>query len=231
MTNVLSISAAGDKEREKGEQGVETDMLKTVIRQHWQSKIEGQEKLAAKRMMADIEAHATNMHKILDTFDYDVLCIPNIIAHSKGMSRTDLRQYMGVMESLATGYANVLDTELTNLLMVGVTNKAKNVSSATRYFELLSKDLSGKVARYDERIGVQSKRKEALSQRLSRMEGSIFRFLMGRRILVLRKKVSVRHARIGRLQAKKQKYNDLMERMARTVETTAPPKPPQPPRQ
>ena len=86
------------------------------------------EKLKSRQIIATIEGHAANMQRILDSYDYEIFCMPNIVSASKTMTGEDFDTYLKFIESIATGYYSVFDKDLTTLILVGLTYKARNLS-------------------------------------------------------------------------------------------------------
>ncbi|MDE1823057.1 MAG: hypothetical protein KGI00_03885 [Candidatus Micrarchaeota archaeon] len=223
MSNVLNASSS-DASRKASNQRLDESILKSVIRNNWQSKMDSTERHANKKIMEEIEQHASNMYGILNGYDYEALCIPSIMANAKHMSKDDFRAYLKLMESMAIGYSNLLDKELANLLMIGLTAKTRNLGSAQRYFELLSKDLEKRVGIYNRIIERHGRKSDAIMARLKTTERHIFRIFMRKRISVMKRTLSKSMAKGQRLNSRKEKYTKLINE----VKQKASPQLPQP---
>ena len=77
---------------------VVTNVIKNVVRNDWE--------VSAKNSNTSIVL----LNKISDfmrnemSMDYEALCMKNIAAHAQVMPKEDLRQYVGMLEALQTGY-------------------------------------------------------------------------------------------------------------------------------
>ncbi|MDE1822827.1 MAG: hypothetical protein KGH69_02970 [Candidatus Micrarchaeota archaeon] len=223
MANALNLSSSDVSRRNNG-QRLDESILKSVIRNNWQSKMDASERHVNKKLLEEIEQHASNMYGILNGYDYEALCIPNIMANAKHMSKEDFRTYLRLMESMAIGYSNLLDREIANLLMIGLTSKTRNLGSAQRYFELLSKDIEQRVGIYNRIIERHGRKSDAMLARLKTTERNIFRIFMKRRIRVIKKAISKSASKKQRFEEKKIRYSKLMSDVRQRA---SPPNPPQ----
>ena len=199
-----------------------SNFFKNVVRQHWEGKLATMDKTKSKHVAAEIESHLSKMNPHIDKLDYEIFCVPNIIAHSKHITKEELQDYLKLLESLAVGYSSTLGRELTSLVLIGLTSKARNSASAERYYKSLTGYVQGRVTRYESAIDRKRKRVHGLSMLLQREQSSLLRLFRRRRIQVLSKKIDVNIKDIEALTMKLQTYSNVSVSMRERVSAAAP---------
>ncbi len=208
-----------------------SDTLKTIIRQHWKETLDGIDKSKSKTIAMELETHISSMNSVVDPMDYEAFCIPNIIQHSKHMSKEEFSTYLRLIESMAIGYSDHLGKELTNLVLIGVTSKGRSATSAERYLALLLKDINNRANYYQLHINKRSRHVYALSSRLRAHQSSILRVFKRRRIRHLSKTISSKNREIEIMKDRLARCNVIISRInsTRTRKATAPTTPPRQP--
>ncbi|MDE1860477.1 MAG: hypothetical protein KGH72_02050 [Candidatus Micrarchaeota archaeon] len=195
---------------------IEENVLKNVIRANWQTKLTGLEKLRSKQMAAELETHADNMRRILNSFDYEIFCIPTIIANSKHMARSEFTSYLNFVESIAFGYSKVMDKELVSMILIGMTQKAKSTDTLVKHFNRIVNDMDQKITYYNRLVDRDRRRLNFVTGRINARESSLFRIFFRSRIIKLKKSAYARALRIKKVEAKRNDYSYILERLKAT---------------
>ncbi len=207
--------------------GANTNFFKNVVRQHWEGRLTTQlDKTKSKYVAAEIESHLARINPHVDKLDYEIFCVPNIIAHSKHITREELQDYLKTVESLAVGYSSTLGRDLTSLALIGLTTKARNSTSAERYYHSLTGYVQGKVTRYESVIDRRRRRLYGMSMLLQREQKGLLRFFKKKRIQVLSRKIESGIKDIEGLTMKLQTYSNVSVSMRERA--SAPATPPAP---
>jgi hypothetical protein len=194
---------------------IEPNALKTIIRQQWEGKFEGIEKSRSKQIMIDLEEHVSNMQSILNTMDYEVFCVTNIITNSKHMTRDDLVKYLSVLEAIGTGYSHMLNKDLATLVMIGITARFRTLNGLTKHYHALMGRIEAKSCYYNDKMFIASKAVDSLSTELKTQESSLLRFFFRGRINSIRGKLNSKSSRVKKLESKVTKYRGLSEKVRR----------------
>ncbi|MCL4364793.1 MAG: hypothetical protein M1569_03980 [Candidatus Marsarchaeota archaeon] len=167
------------------------NFLKGMVRQQWVSKLENiiSDKQTGKQMVAYMEAHISNMGGIIDPLDYEVFCIPQIISHSRHMTKGELYKYLCVLESVAVGYSSIHGKNTACLLMIGLTAKAKNLGCAEKYYQNVSDNMGSKITVCNGLIEKRQARIMRLSGMADRYSKGIFRIFRRRKIATIMRKI------------------------------------------
>jgi hypothetical protein len=190
---------------------LEKQALNKVVRDSWRNKLDAKHDA---KIADSLNSHAANMRKVLGTFDYEVLCMPNIIANSKQMTRSELSQYLSMIEALAIGYKHMFENDFVSILMAGLTLKARNISSMSRYFDMFVKDIENKSSSYRKKAEKVGGSVEKLAVEIERMERSLIRrFFKKGEIRLLRAHLSSRSKRIYRFTEKERYYSNISSRV------------------
>ena len=107
----------------------------------------------SKEVKDQLDTHVSNVKDILNNYDYEIFCMPNVIANTKTMSRNETKEYLKHIEALAVGYSSIFGNDLATLLLIGLTCKSRSVSSIARYYDNFSSDINRKAAYYDKLLG------------------------------------------------------------------------------
>ena len=85
---------------------LEKAALKDIIRRRWETEL-GTGRQQSKEVKDQLDTHISNVKGILNNYDYEIFCMPNVIANTKTMSRNDTKDYLKHIEALAVGYSSV----------------------------------------------------------------------------------------------------------------------------
>lgn len=191
---------------------IEANAIKKVVRESWESK------LKEKGTTLDIlNEHADFMKREFGGMNYETLCMQNIAARAKHMSKGELATYTRIVEALALGYKSRFGAEFAEPLIAGVTLISKDVKAARRHLDYFMVHISENIAAYELRIARENKRLEHADMELKRKNAGIFRFFRKREIAALNGRITAGKARIGRLEGRKRLY----ARIADTTRTRA----------
>ncbi len=215
MGNVaVSLDRKDDEKR--ANDTIEVNTLNKLLKDSWRANLEDQSRLN-KHPLSVFEDHALNMRDLLNAYDYEIFSIPNIISHSKQMSKGEIKAYISSLEAIAFGYRYKFDSELTNLLLTGLTLKAKDFKTIARYYTSLLDDLERNLARYQKELGKENKKFDTLVVELKSNESSLLRFLKKKRIVLLRRVIARRTIKIKRIQKRAVRYEWLIKTMSSKV--------------
>lgn len=202
--------------------------MKNVVRQHWETKLEAIDKTKSKEVAAVIDAHLNNLTPLVDQLDYEIFCIPNIVSHSKHITKDELSVYLRYIESLAMGYSSTLGKELTSLVLIGLTSKARNMASAQKYYTTLSEAIDAQAKVYESKIGKRKRRVVVISSRMQKYNSSLLRLFRQGKIKALGRKLNLTTREIEALTLKLQTFSNIKASMKERA-APSPHVPPSPP--
>lgn len=182
--------------------------LKDVIRRQWYDAI-GTDKVKSHATAAEIDLHIANMNALIDPLDYEIHCIPRIVSHSKQMQKEEFARYLKQIEALATGYSSMLGKELTGLLLIGLTTKARSTKGVEKYHKMLSDEIDGKIQLYGTRIERRKVRIDRLSLKAVSYRRGIFSFFRRGKVLMLNKRIYSTTRRVEALNKKFDRLNGI----------------------
>jgi hypothetical protein len=196
------------------EKSIDNAILMNVVRQHWENKLEGMDMMKSRHVSSEIDLHLSNINGIIDKLDYEVYCVPSIVSHSKHMQTNEFREYLRLIESMAIGYSAVFGKDITGLILIGLTSKARNVGSAEAYFAGLSDRLSSKLKIYDALIKKHKEDSDSLSREFIRHKSSIFRFIRKKHIYELKSRMDAKAKKLRKLNNKAERINNVRIRLS-----------------
>ena len=188
--------------------------LKDVIRKRWESELDTG-RLSNREAREQLNSHASNIKNILNNYDYEIFCMPNIITNTKGMSKSELNEYLKHIEALAIGYSSVFNNDLATLLLIGVTCKSRSVSSIARYYDSLSFDINKRISYYGKLLDKNSEFMSRINYEIKVTESGFLRLFRKKKISRLKEKAGARHIRIKKIEKKLSGYNSIKARMFR----------------
>lgn len=188
---------------------IEKDILRRVIKESWRGKMSDSEK-GNTQVLAVLDDHAFKMGKLLETLDYEILCMPNIIANSKHMSKNELIAYLAFLEAIATGYKYRYDNDFINIFMAGLTLKVRDLRSISKYFNYFVSRLEARLDYYRLKAEKEGANLKALTQQLAREEAGVLRIFKRGKIHLMRIVVSGKSRRVERLNKHTSRYNRML---------------------
>ncbi|VVB76934.1 Uncharacterised protein [uncultured archaeon] len=142
--------------------------IKNVVRSDWEvSAKQGNVSIVLLNKIAEF------MRNEMRSIDYEAICMRNIVANSKQMSKEDFHDYAYVLKALTKGYKVRFGPEFANLMLVGVTSVAKDPNSARKHLDNLVDNLYGKASVYDARLHKEIIKAGAMEVQLKSKESSI----------------------------------------------------------
>jgi hypothetical protein len=202
-------AAEEDRANQVQNSTVEADILKQVIRENWRAGL-GESIKINKAVAGIYDEHAAAMRKMLNSIDYELHSMPNIVTNTKKMRKDEITLYLSSIEAIALGYYDMLDTDLTNLILIGLSHKAKDLKTVSKYLTLLTAEIERRINAYKGRATRESTRLDALYGELKVNEKGILRIFRRRKITRLRGRTNTRAFRLTRLRVKENKYSELL---------------------
>ena len=201
--NTKEVDASGsDAERST----IEANAIKKIVRENWESR------LKEKGTTLDIlNEHVEFMTKEFGAMSYETLCMQNIAARAKHMSKGELATYTRIIETLALGYKSRFGAEFAEPLVAGVTLLSKDVKSARRHLDYFITHLMESAASYERRIARETRKLEGIDSELRKANSGILRFFRKRRIASLNSRQKTSKAKMGRFEARRLRYAKLAE--------------------
>lgn len=194
---------------------LEANAVKKVVREGWESRLK--EKGTGLNILSD---HAAFMSRELNTIDYESLCMQNIAARAKHMSKGELLAYTRTIEALALGYKFKFGANFGGVLIAGITLISKDTNTLRKHFDYFILHLSDGAGKCEKLIGRESGRLVSLDAELAKKNSGIFRFLRKKDIARLRKSIRVRQVKIIKLKSKRGRYISLAEQVKAKANAT-----------
>jgi hypothetical protein len=161
------------------------------------------------------------------TIGIAAVCMQNVAANSKHMSREEFQAYARTLQALTMGYKTRFGKNLATVIMVGITAMARDSRSAGTYLNDMLGGLSTRANTYNARIQERSRKADDLSRTLTKKQSSIIARIFGRgEIGLLTLGVSNHKEKITALEKRKAKC----EKLASTIKGIANPQPAKPQR-
>ena len=193
---------------------MEKAALKDIIRRRWETEL-GTGRQQNKDAKDQLDTHVSNVKGILNNYDYEIFCMPNVIANTKTMSRNETRDYLKHIEVLATGYTAIFGSDLATLLLIGLTCKSRSVSSIAKYYDTLSSDINRKAVYYDGLLQKHSDFMSRVNYEIKMTESGLLKFFRKKKALKLRRIASSRTSRIKLIEKKRSAYRSIISSMSR----------------
>ncbi len=200
------------KDREKGNginETFEKGILRKVLRESWQDGIL-KNATTDPKVSRMLDEHASKMESLLGSFDYSAICMPNIISNSRRMSYKELVAYLALMESLGIGYRHRFDGELANIFLAGLTLKARDTHSASRYLEGFMTAVGKRLSYYSSKGEKENKELGLLVAELDSKSSGFLRFFRKGEISALKRMVSMKRGRSTALSKRREKYSNIL---------------------
>jgi hypothetical protein len=149
-----------------------------------------------------MESHILNIADLVDALDYEVFCVPNIISHSKHMSKDEFGRYLRLMEAMAEGYSAIFGSDMAGLALIGISFKAKNATGVEKYHKLLTSRIESRANKYHFSIEKGKKHMDGIYLRMRSYERGFLRFFTRGKREKLAKKIDRGLDRMRRLNGK-----------------------------
>ncbi len=192
----------------------ETDILRKVIKDSWRGKLlsdKTEPKSAATVELLD--EHAAKMEVLLKNLDYEAICMQNIISNSKHMSIPELRSYLMFIEKLAIGYQHIFTTDITDIILIGLTSKARDLKSIKKYHESLVGGIEKNLSRYTGRSSKEEKALNQIAAELHKKNKGVFKFLRKGEITLMQKAINSKRRKLTRYTKRINGYSMLISRL------------------
>ena len=188
-------------------------MLKEIVRRNWHGKLEIIDKAGTKNLEAEMEAHILNITDLVDALDYEVFCVPNIISHSKHMSKDEFGRYLRLMEAMAEGYSAMFGSDIAGLALIGISSKAKNAGGVEKYHKLLMSHIEARANKYHFSIEKGKKHMDNIYVRMLSYERGLLRFFTRGKRERLAKRIDMGLERMYRLNGRYDRLNAIYRKV------------------
>ncbi|MDE1856064.1 MAG: hypothetical protein KGH49_02405 [Candidatus Micrarchaeota archaeon] len=216
LVNAADKRQQGDKAGEIQSRDVsnfENLAYKNVVQESWRGKLKHD-----KHLLDMVDDHATNMHRLLGSADYEVYGIDKAISNFRGMSKAEIKGYMKTLEGLAYFYNTTLGPELASTIITGITDRAKTLSSLGKYYRLMINGIESRIKRYDDKMGRENKNVEYLSLDLKFKESSLInRIFKKGELNSIRNKINSKKKRIAKMGTHASKHRRVLDSVNRTI--------------
>jgi len=208
------------------DKGTGAAFLRDVVRRQWKDAITGTDKTKCHATAQEIDVHIANMNALIDPLDYEIFCVPNIVSYSKHMQSEEFTRYLQHLEALAAGYSSMLGRDITGLVMIGMTSKARTVKSVERYHKMLYDEIDAKFIGYNTIIQKKKEHIDRLSLRVTKHRRSILGFFRRGKIRVLSSRIEHGKRKVDRLSKKL----ETLEGVKKAMKVSSGPSQPKPPK-
>ena len=185
-----------------------TNILRQVVQENWAGKT--QQGSAKPIAITALEEHATRMHNLLGTLEYEYMCMPNVIAHAKKMERDELQRYLSSIEAVTAAYKYTYDPDSLSYFVAGLTLKAKDADTVEKHLNNHIHKLEHKASTLAIKSDKERREAEAVSKEIARRKGSLLRFLKKGEISLLNSNLELRSKRIRAFSKGAQRYYGIV---------------------
>lgn len=195
------------KDNEKPNETIERGILRKAIRENWGGKTSD---ATHGKMIQALDDHAAKMEALLGTFEYGILCMPNIISNSSRMSERELTAYLSLLEALGTGIKHLYNSEWSTIFLAGLTLKARDLKSASRHLDSFMQRMEKKFQYYQSRSEKENRSMDELLAEIDVKGSGLLKFFRKGELNALNRMVTLRSERSKMLSSGKQRYSGIM---------------------
>lgn len=193
-------------------ESVEANAVRRVIRENWESKLKERG-----NNLDILSGHVEFMNRELGSLGYETMCMQNVVANTKHMSKGEMIAYTRMLEALAIGYKAKFGPDFGGLLVAGATLVSKDARSMRKNFDYFMSHISRNSNVFENAIEKEVRIIEKLNYNLGRKETGILRFFRKRDILVLKRQIRVKREKISKFESKRIKYRLLSDTLNERV--------------
>ena len=124
-----------------------------------------------------------------------------------------LKSYLTFIEKLAVGYQNIFTPEITDIILIGLTAKARDLRSIKKYHELLISGIERKVGSYNTRMSKEEKALNQIARELNKKNKGIFKFLRSGEIQLMQKIINNKKRKLTKYGKKTSNYSQLISKL------------------
>ena len=191
---------------------LEAMAFRNVVQDAWRKKVKND------KVLADaLEEHALHMRRMLGNMEYETFCIVNLLTHAKNMDKDEIVNYMKMIEGLTEFYKDKLGIELTSAILTGITYKARDAVSLNKYYNMAMNELEGKRKYLEFKHMKETQNVDKLALELKFYQSSLLRFFRGKKMAVLRNRITKRNGRITKIERSIVKNSSRIESINRIV--------------
>lgn len=202
------IGDLADTGSEAGFSTVEYAAVRKVMSEHLKNATKSNT-----RTEAIIREHASNMRKLLGSYDYEAINLPIIMKNGAEMDIPEFRQYLKTIEALSLAYMHLFGRDIAFLLVSGMLAKFRNSNSLSSHYSRLVEELEGRIMYYKGRTNAEMRIMSGINCGIKEMENGIFRFFRKKKIASARARMSRREEKIKAFDSKAKKFADVLENM------------------
>ncbi|MGC8479116.1 MAG: hypothetical protein ACP5M9_00390 [Candidatus Micrarchaeia archaeon] len=191
----------------------EEEAMRKVIKESWRGKLLDNSEPKTAGTLQLLDEHAAKMEVLLKNLDYEAICMQNIIINSKHMSLPELRSYLLFIEKLAVGYQSIFTPDITDIILIGLTSKARDLRSIKKYHESLISGVEKNVVKYSSRISKEEKALNQIAAELNKKNRGIFKFLRKGEIRIMQRIITSKKRKLSKYNNKSKKYLQLVSKL------------------
>lgn len=202
-----------DPEKEARGETFEKGILRKVIREGWKTNTTTTPTAGDQKITQTLDEHAARMEKLLGSFDYGALCMPNIMMNAKRMSHRELVAYVAYLESLGTGYKEKFNGEFASIFLAGLTLKARDLRSISRHLEIFTQGMEKKLAYYVSKSEKQNKSLDELLIELETKDSGLLKFFRKGEIRQLKRMITLKSQRVNAIAKRRDRVSFLIAKV------------------
>ncbi len=192
----------------------ETDILRKVVKDSWRGKLlDEKTEPHGSATIQLLDEHAARMEVLLKNLDYEAICMQNIIGNSKHMSIPELRSYLAFIEKLAVGYQHIFTTDITDIILIGLTSKARDLKSIKKYHEKLVSGIEKNLTTYTSKSSKEERVLNQIATELHKKNKGIFKFMRKGEITLMQKVINSKKRKLNRYSKRINNYSQLISKL------------------
>ena len=204
----------GDSTKVTPQNSYEFDLFKKVVKDSWRSNlVEGKSDPKNLQTIQLLDEHSAKMEMLLKNLDYEAICMQNIISNSKHMSIPELKNYLTLIEKLAVGYQHIFTSDITDIILIGLTSKARDLKSIKKYHESLLSGIESNLNSYNGKSSKEEKMLNQIAMELHKRNKGVFKFLRKGEIKLLEKIITSKKRRIVKYTKRISTYSSLISKL------------------
>jgi hypothetical protein len=210
---MVNIQTKDNRQEISSTSSFEGVALRRIIKETWRGKLLETSDPKSVISLQLLDEHVAKMEVLLKNLDYEAICMQNVISNAKHMTTPELKSYLTFIEKLAVGYQNIFTPEITDIILIGLTAKARDLRSIKKYHELLISGIERKVGSYNTRMSKEEKALNQIARELNKKNKGIFKFLRSGEIQLMQKIINNKKRKLTKYGKKTSNYSQLISKL------------------
>ncbi len=210
---MVNIQTKDNVRQETPQTTFEGVALRRIIKETWRGKLLETADPKSAVSLQLLDEHVAKMEVLLKNLDYEAICMQNVISNAKHMTTPELKSYLAFIEKLAVGYQNIFTPEITDIILIGLTAKARDLRSIKKYHESLISGIEKKVGSYSSRMSKEEKALNQIARELNKKNKGIFKFLRTGEIRLMQRIITNKKRRLTKYGKKTSNYSQLISKL------------------